>query len=86
MIEVARKVIIIANHTKFGKPAMAYLAPIDIVDVIVSDEEAGSRVSGDASSERHTDCSRIISVRPPTQPTSQPFQAARGANPSHHLH
>jgi DeoR/GlpR family transcriptional regulator of sugar metabolism len=38
MIEVARKVIIVADHTKFGKPAMAYLAPIDIVDVIVSDE------------------------------------------------
>ena len=38
MIEVARKVIIVADHTKFGKPAMVHLAPIDIVDIIVSDE------------------------------------------------
>jgi len=39
MIEVARKVIIVADHTKFGKPAMVHLAPIDIVDIIVSDGE-----------------------------------------------
>jgi DeoR/GlpR family transcriptional regulator of sugar metabolism len=39
MIEVARKVIIVADHTKFGKPAMVHLAPLDIVDMIVSDEE-----------------------------------------------
>jgi DeoR family fructose operon transcriptional repressor len=38
MIEVARKVIIVADRTKFGKPAMVHLAPIDIVDIIVSDE------------------------------------------------
>ncbi len=39
MIEVARKVIIVADHTKFGRPAMVPLAPMDIVDIIVSDQE-----------------------------------------------
>ncbi len=39
MIEVARKVIIVADHTKFGRPAMVHLASIDIVDIIVSDQE-----------------------------------------------
>ncbi len=38
MIEVARKVIIVADHTKFGKPAMVQLAPLDIVDFFVSDQ------------------------------------------------
>ncbi len=39
MIEVARKVIIVADHTKFGRPAMVPLAPMDIVDIVVSDQE-----------------------------------------------
>jgi DeoR family transcriptional regulator, fructose operon transcriptional repressor len=37
MIEAARKVIIVADHTKFGKAAMVHLAPFDIADIIVSD-------------------------------------------------
>jgi len=39
MIEVARRVIIVADHTKFGRAAMVPLAPLDVVDTIVSDTE-----------------------------------------------
>jgi DeoR/GlpR family transcriptional regulator of sugar metabolism len=39
MIEVSRKVIIVADHTKFGKAAMVPLAPLDIADVVVSDTQ-----------------------------------------------
>jgi DeoR/GlpR family transcriptional regulator of sugar metabolism len=39
MIEVSRKVIIVADHTKFGKAAMVPLAPLDVADIIVSDTQ-----------------------------------------------
>ena len=37
MIEVSRKVIVVADSTKFGRPAMVHLAPLDVVDTLVSD-------------------------------------------------
>ena len=37
MLEVARKVIIVSDHTKFGRGALIPLAPLDAVDVVVSD-------------------------------------------------
>jgi len=37
MIEVSRKVIIVADATKFGRSAMVPLAPLDVADVVVSD-------------------------------------------------
>lgn len=37
MIEVARKVVIVSDHTKFGRGALIPLAPLDVVDVVVSD-------------------------------------------------
>jgi DeoR/GlpR family transcriptional regulator of sugar metabolism len=37
MIEVARKVIIVADHTKFGRSAMIPLAPLETADYVVSD-------------------------------------------------
>ena len=37
MIEVARKVIVVADHTKFGRNAMIHLAPLDVADYLVSD-------------------------------------------------
>jgi DeoR/GlpR family transcriptional regulator of sugar metabolism len=37
MIEVARKVMIVSDHTKFGRAALIPLAPLDVVDVVVSD-------------------------------------------------
>ena len=37
MIEVANKVVIVADHTKFGRGAMFPVAPIDVVDIVVSD-------------------------------------------------
>ncbi|HUP03608.1 MAG TPA: DeoR/GlpR family DNA-binding transcription regulator [Bryobacteraceae bacterium] len=37
MIEVARKVIIVADHTKFGHASMLQLAPLEAADVVVSD-------------------------------------------------
>jgi len=37
MIEVADRVIIVADHTKFGRGAMFPVAPLDAADVVVSD-------------------------------------------------
>jgi DeoR/GlpR family transcriptional regulator of sugar metabolism len=37
MIEVSHKVIVVADHTKFGKAAMIDLAPLEAVDIVVSD-------------------------------------------------
>jgi DeoR family transcriptional regulator, fructose operon transcriptional repressor len=37
MIEVSRKVIIVADATKFGRSAMVPLAPLEIADLVVSD-------------------------------------------------
>ena len=37
MIEVARKVIIVADRTKFGRASMIHLAPLDVADIVVSD-------------------------------------------------
>ena len=37
MIEVARKVIIVTDHTKFGRNAMIQVAPLDVADYLISD-------------------------------------------------
>jgi DeoR/GlpR family transcriptional regulator of sugar metabolism len=37
MIEVSRRVVIVADHTKFGRAAMVPLAPLDAADVVVAD-------------------------------------------------
>lgn len=37
MIEVSRKVVIVADHSKFGHPAMVPLAPLAAAHVVVSD-------------------------------------------------
>jgi DeoR/GlpR family transcriptional regulator of sugar metabolism len=37
MIEVSHKVVIVADHTKFGRRAVMPLAPLDVADVVVSD-------------------------------------------------
>jgi DeoR/GlpR family transcriptional regulator of sugar metabolism len=37
MIEAARKVIILADHTKFGRNSVIHLAPLDVADIVVSD-------------------------------------------------
>ncbi|HEY3381806.1 MAG TPA: DeoR/GlpR family DNA-binding transcription regulator [Vicinamibacterales bacterium] len=37
MIEVSRTVIIVADATKFGRPGMVPVAPLEIADVVVSD-------------------------------------------------
>ena len=37
MMEVARKVIIVTDHTKFGRNAMIQVAPLDEADCVVSD-------------------------------------------------
>lgn len=39
MMEIASKVIIVADHTKFGRSAMIPVAQLDAVDTIVSDAE-----------------------------------------------
>lgn len=37
MIDAARKVIVVADHTKFGRRALIDLAPLDRADVVISD-------------------------------------------------
>jgi DeoR family transcriptional regulator, fructose operon transcriptional repressor len=37
MIEVSQRVIIVADHSKFGKSAMIPVAPLDVADLVVSD-------------------------------------------------
>jgi DeoR family transcriptional regulator, fructose operon transcriptional repressor len=37
MVEVARKVIIVADHTKFGRDSMVHLADLKELDIVVSD-------------------------------------------------
>jgi DeoR/GlpR family transcriptional regulator of sugar metabolism len=38
MIEVANRVIVVADRSKFGKGAMFPLAPLDVVDVMVTED------------------------------------------------
>jgi DeoR/GlpR family transcriptional regulator of sugar metabolism len=37
MIDVSQRVVVVADSTKFGKPAMVHLAPLDVVDTVISD-------------------------------------------------
>ncbi len=37
MIEVSRKMIVVADHTKFGHRAVIHLAPLDVADYVISD-------------------------------------------------
>lgn len=39
MIEAARKVIVVADHTKFGHAAVTHLAPLEVADIVVSNAE-----------------------------------------------
>jgi DeoR/GlpR family transcriptional regulator of sugar metabolism len=39
MIEIAGKVIIVADHTKFGRGGMFPVAPLSAADIVVSDSE-----------------------------------------------
>jgi len=39
MIDASRKVIIVADHTKFGKAAMVHLAQLDAANIVVSDAD-----------------------------------------------
>jgi DeoR family fructose operon transcriptional repressor len=42
MIEVSAKVIIVADHTKFGRGGMFPVAPLSAADVVISDKDLGS--------------------------------------------
>ena len=42
MIEVAARVIIVADHTKFGRGGMIPVAPLNAAHIVVSDAELGS--------------------------------------------
>jgi len=43
MIEVSRRIMVVADHTKFGRQAMAHLATLESVDTIVTDQELPPR-------------------------------------------
>jgi DeoR/GlpR family transcriptional regulator of sugar metabolism len=38
MIEIAAKVIIVADHTKFGRGGMIPVAPLSAADIVISDK------------------------------------------------
>ena len=42
MIEVVSRVIIVADHTKFGRGGMIPVAPLTAAHIVVSDAELGS--------------------------------------------
>lgn len=37
MIEMAQRVIVVADHTKFGRRSIAQIAPLDAIDIVVTD-------------------------------------------------
>jgi DeoR/GlpR family transcriptional regulator of sugar metabolism len=39
MIEIASRVIIVADHTKFGRGAMVPVAPLEAANTVISDRE-----------------------------------------------
>jgi DeoR family fructose operon transcriptional repressor len=41
MIEAAKRVVVVADHTKFGRGSVTPLAPLEIADVVVSDSALG---------------------------------------------
>jgi DeoR/GlpR family transcriptional regulator of sugar metabolism len=43
MIEVSRRVVIVADHSKFGRAAMVPLAPLQAAHVVVSDSGLDAR-------------------------------------------
>jgi DeoR family fructose operon transcriptional repressor len=43
MIAASRSVMVVADHTKFGRRAMVDLAPLDVADVVVSNQELEPR-------------------------------------------
>jgi DeoR/GlpR family transcriptional regulator of sugar metabolism len=44
IIEMARELIVVADHTKFGKVASAYVAPVERVTTLVTDGKVGSEM------------------------------------------
>ena len=40
MIEIARQVIVVADHSKLGRTTTSTIAPLDKVDVVITDNEA----------------------------------------------
>jgi DeoR/GlpR family transcriptional regulator of sugar metabolism len=40
MIHAARKIIFCLDHTKFGRPSISFLCPLDAIDTIVTDAAA----------------------------------------------
>jgi DeoR/GlpR family transcriptional regulator of sugar metabolism len=38
MIEVSRKVMVVADSSKFGRAAMVHVAPLDAADIVISDD------------------------------------------------
>jgi DeoR/GlpR family transcriptional regulator of sugar metabolism len=44
MIAAARRTIVIADKTKFGRLGFALVAPLDQLDVVVTDEEPSSEI------------------------------------------
>ena len=44
LVDAAQKVVVVADHTKLGVVALAKITPLSRVDVLVTDEKAGTEV------------------------------------------
>lgn len=50
ILKIGRKVAVVADHTKFGRIATAFLAPVNAADLIVTDRGLDLRDRGRAGS------------------------------------
>jgi DeoR/GlpR family transcriptional regulator of sugar metabolism len=44
MILAARKTVVLADHTKFGRSAFAFVAALDAIDIVLTDESTPLKV------------------------------------------
>ena len=38
MLSIAKEIIVVADHSKIGRDVLAHIAPLDIIDTIITDE------------------------------------------------
>ena len=47
IVRASPKLIVVADHTKFGRTATAFIAPISVVDTIVTDSDVSPQIVQD---------------------------------------
>jgi DeoR/GlpR family transcriptional regulator of sugar metabolism len=48
MIQQSRKIVVVADHSKFGKVCETLIGPVAKVDLIITDNSAPRRLPGDS--------------------------------------